>query len=94
MRMCKNCGHWFAITGRPNAESCEVTWDSKGRICKEIGAIALWNRNKSGDEVFKIYRREYKKRFAWIKAKRIGRRCSTSGAPRPGRRRTPANVAS
>lgn len=71
MRMCKNCGHWFALTGRPNAEYCEVTRDSKGRTCKEIGAIALWNRNKSGDEVFKVYRREYKKRFAWIKARRI-----------------------
>ena len=71
MRMCKNCGHWFALTGRPNAEYCEVTRDSKGRTCKEIGAIVLWNRNKSGDEVFKVYRREYKKRFAWIKAKRI-----------------------
>ena len=71
MRMCKNCGHWFALTGRTNAEYCEVTRDSKGRTCKEIGAIALWNKNKSEDEVFKIYRREYKKRFAWIKAKRI-----------------------
>lgn len=71
MRVCKNCGHWFAITGRTNAEYCEVTRDSKGRTCKEIGAIALWNKNKSEDEIFKIYRREYKKRFAWIKAKRI-----------------------
>ena len=71
MRVCKNCGHWFALTGRTNAEYCEVTRDSKGRTCKEIGAIALWNKNKSGDEIFKIYRREYKKRFAWIKAKRI-----------------------
>ena len=71
MRVCKNCGHWFALTGRTNAEYCEVTRDSKGRTCKEIGAIALWNKNKSEDEVFKIYRREYKKRFAWIKAKRI-----------------------
>ena len=71
MRVCKNCGHWFALTGRTNAEYCEVTRDSKERTCKEIGAIALWNKNKSEDEVFKIYHREYKKRFAWIKAKRI-----------------------
>ena len=71
MRVCKNCGHWFALTGRTNAEYCEVTRDRKGRTCKEIGAIALWNKNKSEDEIFKIYRREYKKRFAWIKAKRI-----------------------
>ena len=33
-----------------------------------MGAIALWTKNKSSDEVFKLYRREYKKRFAWIKA--------------------------
>ena len=71
MRVCMNCGRWFALTGRTNAEYCEVTRDSKGRTCKEIGAIALWNKNKSEDEIFKIYRREYKKRFAWIKAKRI-----------------------
>ena len=30
MRVCKNCGHWFALTGRTNAEYCEVTRDSKG----------------------------------------------------------------
>ena len=47
MRVCKNCGHWFALTGRTNAEYCEVTRDSKGRTCKEIGAIAPWNKNKS-----------------------------------------------
>lgn len=71
MRVCKNCGHWFALTGRTNAEYCELTKDGKDRTCKEIGAIALWNKNKSEDEIFKIYRREYKKRFAWIKTKRI-----------------------
>ena len=91
MRVCKNCGHWFALTGRTNAEYCEVTRDSKGRTCKEIGAIALWNKNKSEDEVFKIYRREYKKRFAWIKAKRIDPAVFSSGAPRLGRKKTPVS---
>lgn len=33
-----------------------------------MGAIALWTKNKSSDEAFKLYRREYKKLFAWIKA--------------------------
>ena len=28
-------------------------------------------KSKSDDEAFKIYRREYKKRFAWIRAGRI-----------------------
>lgn len=71
MRACKNCGHWFAITGRTNAEYCYLTVDDKGRTCKEIGAIHTWTKNKKGDDVFKEYRREYKRRFAWIKAGRI-----------------------
>ena len=94
MRMCKNCGHWFALTGRTNAEYCEVTRDSKGRTCKEIGAIALWNKNKSGDEVFKIYRREYKNALPGSRQSGSTRRCSMSGAPGPGRRRMPVSVAS
>lgn len=71
MRVCKNCGHWFAITGRVSAEYCELTVDEKGRTCKEIGAMLRWTKSKSGDDVFKEYRREYKRRFAWIKAGRI-----------------------
>ena len=31
----------------------------------------MWNQKRADDAVFKIYRREYKKRFAWIKAGRI-----------------------
>ena len=72
MRVCKNCGKYFAISGRSTTEYCDRVFDSKGRTCKEIGAIARWNRSKSDDDVFKEYRREYKKRFAWIKAGKIG----------------------
>lgn len=71
MRVCKNCGKYFAISGRSTTEYCDRVFDSKGRTSKEIGAIAWWNRSKSDDDVFKEYRREYKKRFAWIKAGKI-----------------------
>jgi len=66
LRVCKNCGKYFAVRGR--AEYCDRVFDEKDRTCKEMGAIALWTKNKSSDEAFKLYRREYKKRFAWIKA--------------------------
>jgi len=36
-----------------------------------VGPFAVWTKNQSDNEVFKIYRREYKKRFAWIKSGRI-----------------------
>ena len=71
LRMCKNCGKYFAIRGHSNAEYCGRVLDEKGRTCKDVGAIALWTKNKSTDEAFKLYRREYKKRFAWIKAGKI-----------------------
>jgi len=71
LKVCKNCRRYFAITGRSSAEYCGRVFDEKGRTCKDVGAIALWTKSKSGDEVFKIYRREYKKRFAWIRAGRI-----------------------
>ena len=67
---CKQAGLPFQL------HTTVVDWN-RDEVCaitdfaQEIGAIALWNKNKSEDEVFKIYRREYKKRFAWIKAKRI-----------------------
>ena len=71
MRRCANCGKYFAIPRRNTAEFCTVTLDEQGRTCKEIGAFKRYRQKKSSDEVFKEYRREYKKRFAWIRAGRI-----------------------
>ena len=71
MRVCKNCGKYFAVTGHGGTEYCSRAFDSKGRTCKEIGAVTQWAKSKSGDVVFKEYRREYKRRFAWIKSGRI-----------------------
>ncbi len=71
MRVCKNCGRLFAVTGHGGTEYCDRPFDEKGRTCKEIGAFRVWEKSKSEDEVFKVYRREYKKRFAWIRAGRI-----------------------
>ena len=33
--------------------------------------MTQWAKSKRGDVVFKEYRREYKRRFAWIKSGRI-----------------------
>ena len=68
MRVCKNCGRYFALTGRTNTEYCSRPFDEKGRTCREVGAIALWTKRKSRDALFQDYRREYKNRFARMKA--------------------------
>ena len=71
MRVCKNCLRYFAVTGKASTEYCGRVCDSKGRTCWEMGAINTWTQRKQGDEVFKEYRREYKKRFARINAGRL-----------------------
>ena len=71
MRRCKNCGRWFAVSGHLGTEYCDRPADKKGRTCKEVGAAAVWTKSKDDDEIFKTYRREYKKRFNWIKAGKI-----------------------
>ena len=71
IRVCKNCLRYFAVTGKASMEYCGRICDSKGRTCREMGAINTWTQRKQGDEVFKEYRREYKKRFARINAGRL-----------------------
>ena len=71
MRVCKNCLRYFAVTGKASTEYCGRVCDSKGRTCREMGAINTWTQRKQGDEVFKEYRREHKKRFARINAGRL-----------------------
>ena len=71
VRRCKNCGRWFPQTGRVSAEYCERPVAPGQQTCREAGAFQQWTKKQSDDPVFKVYRKEYKKRFAWIKAKRI-----------------------
>lgn len=68
LRVCKNCGHYFPVRGRGTALYCDITTDQKGFTCKNIGAFTRWKNSKTDAEPFKIYRREYKRRFAWIKS--------------------------
>lgn len=71
VRRCKNCGRYFPQTGRVSAEYCERPVPRGQQTCRESGAFQQWTKRQSDDPVFKAYRREYKKRFAWIKAGRI-----------------------
>lgn len=71
VRRCKNCGRYFPQTGRVSAEYCERPVAEGQQTCREAGAFQQWTKKQSDDPVFKAYRKEYKKRFAWIKAGRI-----------------------
>lgn len=70
LRICKHCGHYFPVRGRITALYCDLTTDQKGLICKQTGPFGVWAQKNDG-ELFRAYRLEYKKRFAWIKAGRI-----------------------
>ena len=70
-RVCKNCGKYFALTGYSNTEYCDRLYGDTGKTCKEIGAINTWQRKRVENPVVKAYSKAYKKRFAWIKYKKI-----------------------
>lgn len=71
VRRCKNCGRYFAQTGRVSAEYCERPVPDGQQHCRDIGAMKQWTLRQAGNDAFKVYRKGYKRRFAWIKAGRI-----------------------
>ena len=71
VRRCKNCGRYFAQIGRVSAEYCGRPVPEGQQRCREAGAFQQWTKKQTADPVFKAYRKEYKKRFAWIKSGRI-----------------------
>ena len=69
LRKCKNCGRYFVVSGHGGAEYCDRSFNG-GRTCKETGAVRVWTIKHNEDELFREYRREYKKRFARIRTGR------------------------
>lgn len=70
VRRCRNCGRYFPLTGRITAEYCERPNLSR-KPCRNTGAAQKWEDSRKDNAVFREYRREYKRRFAWIKAGKI-----------------------
>lgn len=52
-------------------EYCERPVPKGQQCCRDIGALKQWTLRQAGNDAFKAYRKEYKRRFAWIKAGRI-----------------------
>ena len=70
IRRCRSCGRYFPITGRITAEYCSRPSPS-GKLCRSTAPVRKWAESRRSDQVFQEYRREYKRRFAWIKAGKL-----------------------
>lgn len=70
VRRCRSCGRYFPIIGRITAEYCSRPSPS-GKLCRSTAPVRKWAESRRSDQVFQEYRREYKRRFAWIKAGKI-----------------------
>lgn len=70
VRRCRSCGRYFPITGRITAEYCSRPSPS-GKLCRSTAPVQKWAESRRSDQVFQEYRREYKRRFAWIKAGKL-----------------------
>lgn len=71
LKVCKNCGKYFAVSGYANTEYCEREYKGTGKSCKEIGATQVYKKKIQTNPVIGEYTRQYKKRFAWIRYRRI-----------------------
>ena len=72
-RICKNCGRYFYMSGRNTAMYCYRPYDENGHTCRRIAPVRAWSERNQKDKIFHEYRREYKRRFAWINAGKIER---------------------
>lgn len=72
-RVCKNCGRYFNIIGRKTAIYCHRPFGNNGGTCRGVGPVFAWTQKRRQDEVFISYRREYKRRFAWIRTGKIAK---------------------
>jgi len=70
VRRCRSCGRYFPLTGRVMAEYCERPNPDR-KPYRNTAAVQKWTESRSEDLVFKEYRREYKRHFAWIKAGKL-----------------------
>lgn len=70
VRRCRNCGRYFPLTGRVTAEYCSRP-NSERKPCRNTGAALKREDSRKDNAVFKEYRREYKRRFAWIRTGKI-----------------------
>ena len=73
MRTCKTAAGILPSPVHGSTEYCSRVFDSRGRTCKEVGAMRQYMQSHAQDELLKIYRREYKRRFAWIRARNAQR---------------------
>jgi len=55
---------------RVSAEYCERSTPS-GKICRSTASALKWTEERKDDQIFRVYRRKYKRRFAWSKAGRV-----------------------
>ena len=94
LRGCKNCGRYFYMSGRNTAMYCCRPHGEKGYTCRKNAPIQAWAERNQKDEIFCEYRREYKRRFAWINAGKIERDAFMRGADRQRKRRLRVQQAS
>lgn len=70
-KACKNCGKYFIVSSYINTEYCDREYDTTGKTCKEIGATQTYKKKIQTDPVIGEYNRQYKKRFSWIRYRRM-----------------------
>lgn len=68
---CKCCLNYFIPSGRIDTDYCDRIAPNSSRTCKEIGAAKVYAKSRKNNPVYEIFSKEYKKRNAWARLKRV-----------------------
>lgn len=66
-RQCRLCGRWFLHEQGDRAMYCERIAPGEGnKTCREVGARAVFEKKIQDEDVWKLYKRAYKKYYARV----------------------------
>ncbi len=66
-RQCRLCGRWYFHEKGDRTIYCErVAPGETERTCREVGARAVFEKKIQEENAWKIYKRAYKKYYAWL----------------------------
>ncbi len=66
-RSCKFCERYFGVTGGGNPDYCERLIAGSSKICRESGALRVYEKRKMQDPAVREYKRSYKAHNARIR---------------------------
>lgn len=71
IKKCGYCNRFFIPEGRIDTDYCNRVVSGKKKTCRQIGPTTAYQKKQGSNEIWKLFNKEYKKRNAWVRLKKI-----------------------